>query len=30
MSIKYKIIQFNINEFGVNIRTIKNELSFKN
>ncbi|CQJ13772.1 Uncharacterised protein [Yersinia enterocolitica] len=29
MSIKYKIIQFNINEFGVNIRTIKNELSFK-
>lgn len=30
MSIKYKIIQFNINEFGVNIRTIKNELSLKN
>ena len=29
MGIKYKIIQFNINEFGLNIKTIKNELSFK-
>lgn len=29
MSIKYKIIQFNINEFGLNIQLIKNELSFK-
>lgn len=29
MSVKYKIIQFNINEFGINIESIKNELSFE-
>lgn len=29
MGIKYKIIQFNMNEFGVNIKSIKNELSFE-
>ncbi|AHM75883.1 2OG-Fe dioxygenase family protein [Yersinia hibernica] len=28
MGIKYKIIQFNINEFDVNIKSIKDELSF--
>ncbi|MBW5811466.1 2OG-Fe dioxygenase family protein [Yersinia kristensenii] len=30
MGIKYKIIQFNINEFGVDIESIQNELSFEN
>ncbi|CNE83323.1 2OG-Fe dioxygenase family protein [Yersinia kristensenii] len=30
MRIKYKIIQFNINEFGVDIKSIQNELSFEN
>ncbi|WP_145538178.1 2OG-Fe dioxygenase family protein [Yersinia kristensenii] len=30
MVIKYKIIQFNINEFGVDIESIQNELSFEN
>lgn len=29
MGIKYKIIQFNINEFGVNIIELKKEISFK-
>ncbi|MFL4558706.1 2OG-Fe dioxygenase family protein [Yersinia kristensenii] len=29
MGIKYKIIQFNINDFGVNIKSIQNELSFE-
>lgn len=29
MGIKYKIIQFNINEFGVNIDAVKKELSFE-
>ncbi|WP_145562101.1 2OG-Fe dioxygenase family protein [Yersinia canariae] len=28
MGIKYKIIQFNTNEFGINIKSIKDELSF--
>lgn len=29
MGIKYKIIQFNINDFGVNIKSIQKELSFE-